>query len=286
MKTDWYSKPISSGRLLNFFSFHPIDQKLGVMANFIDRVRSLSTIRTDEEKNKLILEHLLRNNYPRQLINRMLHQPRPPETTDTPNSYRSLIHVHGITTNIKRILKQNIPTIGIACSNNNTAKQLYKTAKDPVSHMQKSNVIYKITCKDCPECYIGMTKNQLQTRMDGHQSLVNTLERKLSTGTPYNDPEIEQLAEKSALMKHCITQQHRFDINNPAIVDCCFKSQALPVLEMCHIHTTPQTVNHRTDTDGMSATYSFLLTTIGELRRERRTHGRITEHHTDEPAEH
>lgn len=268
VKTDWYSKPISSGRILNYFSYHPVDQKLGVVTNFINRVRTLSTVRSEEEKNQLIRDQLSTNDYPRHLINRMLHQPRPPDTAAKPNTYRSVVHIPGLTPSIKQILRQNIPTVGIACSNTNTVQQLYKTAKDPIPHMQKSNVVYKIVCRDCPGCYIGMTKNQLRTRMYGHQTLMNSLERQLSAGSTYSDPEIQQLSQKTALMEHCITQQHRFDVDNPRIVDCCFKTQALSVLEMCHIFTTPLTVNRRTDTDGMSATYSHLLTTIGNLRRK------------------
>ncbi|XP_062715035.1 uncharacterized protein LOC134291375 [Aedes albopictus] len=281
IKTDWYSKPISSGRILNFFSFHPIHQKLGVATNFINRVRTLSTIRTEEEKNQLIRCQLTSNDYPLHLINRMLHQPRPPEVAETPNMYRSVVHIPGLTPTIRRILRQNVPSVGIACSNNNTVKQLYKTAKDPVPYMQKSNVVYKIACRDCSGCYIGMTKNQLRTRMYGHQTLVNTLDRKLSAGLPYSDPEIQLLAQKTAMMEHCVQQQHRFDVGNPTIVDCCFKTQALPVLEMCHILTTPQAVNRRTDTADMSATYSFLIASVNDLRRESGRTDRSNNQYTD-----
>ena len=285
IQTDWYAKPMASGRMLNYLSFHPMAQKIGVVFNFIDRVRTLSTFRTEDEKKQIITKMLLSNNYPLRLINRMLRHGRPPEitkTTSKPDCYRSLVHIPGLTPMIKRTLKINMPSVGIACSSDHTVKSLCKTAKDPVPHMQKSNAVYRIACIDCEKCYIGMTKNQLRTRMYGHQSLVNTLDRHLSTGHEYSDPLIQQLREKSALLEHAIDQQHRFDINNPSIVDTSFKTQALPVLEMCHIYTTPDTVNRRTDTDGISATYSYLLTSVANLRAERPTAARQHQSDTNE----
>lgn len=177
----------------------------------------------------------------------MLHQPRPPETSNKPNCYRSIINIPGLT-----------PTI----SNDHNTEQLYKSSKDPIPHLQKSNVIYKIDCLDCQQCYIGMTTNQLKTRMYGHQTLLNTLQKCIENGHQHTDPQIQQLREKTALMDHCITLQHTFDVNKPVIIDSSFKAQSLPVLEMCHIKTTPHTVNRRTDTIGLSAAYSHLLETV------------------------
>ncbi|XP_039431508.1 uncharacterized protein LOC120414372 [Culex pipiens pallens] len=68
LTTEWYAKPISSGRLLNFHSMHPLDQKLGVVSNFIDRVRTFSTATNVAQQNQLILQHLRRNDYPTHLI--------------------------------------------------------------------------------------------------------------------------------------------------------------------------------------------------------------------------
>ncbi|XP_055527224.1 uncharacterized protein LOC129719840 [Wyeomyia smithii] len=260
IQTDWYAKPMASGRMLNYFSFHPMAQKIGVVFNFIDRVRTLSTFRTEDEKKQIITKILLSNNYPLRLINRMLRHGRPPEITETtskPDCYRSLVHILGLTPMIKRTLKINMPSVGMLAA--------------AITQSGKSNAVYRIACIDCEKCFIGMTKNQLRTRMYGHQSLVNTLDRHLSTGHEYSDPLIQQLREKSALFEHAIDQQHRFDINNPSIVDTSFKTQALPVLEMCHIYTTPDTVNRRTDTDGISATYSYLLISVANLRVERPT---------------
>ncbi|XP_062716162.1 uncharacterized protein LOC134291848 [Aedes albopictus] len=269
VKTDWYAKPISSGRILNYFSFHSTDQKLAVVNNFIDRVRSLSTIRTREQQDQLIHQHLHKNDYPHTLINRLLHQPRRSEDTDKPAVYRSIPYIHGLTPAIKKIISNSGLVMGISHSNKNTVGNLYRSAKDPIPALNKNNAIYRIDCRDCPSTYIGMTTNKLRTRMYGHQTHVNTLEARLAEGYHYTDPEIQQLQEKSALMDHCINHQHRFNIQQPTIVDITYKSQALQVLEMCHIATTSNTVNHRTDTDNLSCAYANLLSTIKNRREER-----------------
>ncbi|XP_055527883.1 uncharacterized protein LOC129720426 [Wyeomyia smithii] len=69
IQTDWYAKPMASGRMLNYLSFHPMAQKIGVVFNFIDRVRTLSTFRTEDEKKQIITKMLLSNNYPLRVIN-------------------------------------------------------------------------------------------------------------------------------------------------------------------------------------------------------------------------
>ncbi|XP_062557507.1 uncharacterized protein LOC134222365 [Armigeres subalbatus] len=37
LSTSWYSKPIASGRLMNFHSFHPTTMKINIASNYIDR---------------------------------------------------------------------------------------------------------------------------------------------------------------------------------------------------------------------------------------------------------
>ena len=43
LQFDWYTKPTSSGRLLNYFSNHPLTQKLNVVDNTIKRIFNISS---------------------------------------------------------------------------------------------------------------------------------------------------------------------------------------------------------------------------------------------------
>lgn len=99
-----------------------------------------------------------------------------------------------------------------------------------------------------------MAINCLKVSIYGHNSLINTLERKLEAGLQYSDPTVQEqeLKEKTALIEHCITYEHRFDTQALSIVDTTFKASALPILEMCQIATTPHTDNRRTDTHDLN----------------------------------
>lgn len=44
--TKWYRKPVSSGRLLNYKSFHPLSQKIGMAKGFIHRVANSMKMNT------------------------------------------------------------------------------------------------------------------------------------------------------------------------------------------------------------------------------------------------
>lgn len=186
----------------------------------------MSTTRTREEQDELVHSHLRKNDYPRTLINRMLRKTPVTNSMEKPATFRSIPYIRQLTPSIKKILQNSNTAMGISYSNQNTVGRLYKTAKDPVPNLNKSNVIYKIDCRDCHYKYIGMTTNKLRTRMYGHQSHINVLDEKLREGNCYTDPAIQQLKEKTALIEHCITHQHRFNINNPSIIDITYKRQA------------------------------------------------------------
>ncbi|XP_053690860.1 uncharacterized protein LOC128739401 [Sabethes cyaneus] len=85
--TQWYSKSIASGRLLNYHSFHPMHMKINVATNFINRVIKITTNKSSDQQKHVIFQHLRQNNYPTALINRLLNriqnrietpQPEPP----------------------------------------------------------------------------------------------------------------------------------------------------------------------------------------------------------------
>lgn len=78
------------------------------------------------------------------------------------------------------------------------------------------------------------------------------------------DTEIITLGEKTALIKHCIDNDHSFNLDRTTVIDSSRNTNTLTFLEMCHIVNTPNTVNHRTDIDGLNTTYAAILKTIGE----------------------
>ena len=116
-----------------------------------------------------------------------------------------------------------------------------------------------------------MTKNKLQTRLYGHTHDANKYQSLVDSGVTNIDEQRDRLKDRTALIDHCIDYQHKFDLKNVKIIDNTFKVTALPILEMCHIVTATHTVNHRTDVDGLSTTYSGILRSI-KTNNSRRNH--------------
>jgi len=50
----------------------------------------------------------------------------------------------------------------------NKTDKFIKVQKDLTEHIQKNNIVYKISCKNCDATYTGQTKRQLKTRIKEH----------------------------------------------------------------------------------------------------------------------
>lgn len=255
--------------MLNFYWMHPMNQKLNVIHNFINRVYTLTTNLTDPEKREIVTTNLLMNDYPKQLVNRCLNRvtKRNNTITTTENRdneiiYRSLPYIATLTPRITKLLKQNYPNVRITANNNNTINNLYTRVKDPLPMENRHNVIYRLKCKDCESSYTGMTSNLLKTRMSGHRSDQNKLESLLAAGHSYTDETVRALREKTALIAHCVDHEHRFDLTKPTIIDETHKKSTLPFLEMIWIYNEGTSVNKRTDTEGLNTNYSEIINKI------------------------
>ena len=79
--------------------------------------------------------------------------------------------------------------------------QIIKRGKDKVKPQDQNNVVYKISCKDCPATYVGQTKRTLQTRINEHKRD----SKKPSKDTP--------------LFRHILETDHNFNFDEPSILD-------------------------------------------------------------------
>lgn len=69
---DWYKKDLSSKRLLNYISHHPMCQKRNVAANFIFTVLKISD-NVFHHQNLVKIRNILKtNNYPEKLVNMLI----------------------------------------------------------------------------------------------------------------------------------------------------------------------------------------------------------------------
>ena len=147
IKTNWYQKPTCSGRLLNFYSHHPLSYKINVINHLVDRGITLAHITFDKENIQKIKTILLNNNYPINFIN------------------------HVIKNRIKHLQKKNTNK-GFPPRNENNLSNFFKSAKDNISKLDTADVVYNIPCTGCTASYIGTTKRPLKTRITEHKKYV------------------------------------------------------------------------------------------------------------------
>uniref|UniRef100_A0A1B0DR09 Uncharacterized protein n=1 Tax=Phlebotomus papatasi TaxID=29031 RepID=A0A1B0DR09_PHLPP len=131
ISTNWYKKTIASGRFLNFFSAHPMSQKLNTAQGFVHRVKNLTTNIEFDVKNT-ITNILKQNNYPKQLIGKLINESvnksiiRPDDLAPgTQTRFCSLTYVPGLSERLKKTVRRMCPDIKLCFKIHNTAGRLY-----------------------------------------------------------------------------------------------------------------------------------------------------------------
>ncbi|XP_062714162.1 uncharacterized protein LOC134290945 [Aedes albopictus] len=218
--TSWYQKPIASGRFLQYQSFHPLGQKLNVAQNFARRVNQLSTNLDEQSKRKIVDDQLKLNGYPKPLRSRIINRMNERNTNrsiqhsvqNLEYTYLSIPNIPHLSNMIDRVIRREYTQVRLAKYNVRKVNNMFSKVKDPVPQESQSNVIYRVPCSNCEASYVGMTTNRLRTRMSGHKTHYNALDRLLEQGNTTTD-EIANLGERTALMHHSIAENHRLYVS-------------------------------------------------------------------------
>lgn len=158
--SEWYSKPTSSDRILNYNSYHPFSQKMGVACGVLNRAIRLShqdnQHKSLDKANKL----LQKNNYPPKIIKRCLEKTRKkleltPSKPTRDGFYCRFPYIEGLSRGVGRCFDSTKCKLGYY--NINRVRNIYSKLKDTTEQTKRSNVVYKIPCS-CDKCYIGQTK--------------------------------------------------------------------------------------------------------------------------------
>ena len=254
--TNWYKKPTSSGKILNFHSNHLDSHKVGMVYNLVDKAIKLSHNDFHSENLKIVKQILTNNDYPEKFIkyymkkrihhlkynNNNSHNSNDILNTNS-NYYRlpklRLPYVRGFYERTRKKLSKfnilTVPKIG------NKLNNVVIKAKDKIPTLEQTNVVYKINCKKCPKIYIGETKREVQCRMSDHQKDIN------------KDPKFH-----SVVTKHR-NNGHEFDWNRVEILDKEPNYQSRLTSEMIHISLNNNTLNKKTDTNNLHEKYINLL---------------------------
>lgn len=262
--TNWFRKPISSGRLLNYQSLHPLNQKIGTAAGFIDRVFKLSDRRFELTNKEMIVKLLQGNDYPTRLINRLLNRyfttsanSNQIQSTDVINTevpalkrYYSLPYVPHVSEKIVSSVKSIMTNAEISMKSFKNVGRYFTRLKDPTPKMIQSNVIYSVPCGDCENsCYIGTTTQRLKTRMKQH----------------YNDVKNNK-PDKSALAYHAVTNEHEFKFDDVTIVARQDHYHKRMFLEELCIKASETCVNFKSkEAKNVNSIYTTLLTKFNDV---------------------
>jgi len=137
--SNWYRKPTFSGRFLNFYSQYPMVHKKGTIINLIDEVTLLSHPKFHKENLDFVLNVLLDNDYPLQLIfstiKRRLHyrlnhnSENHKKSEKNPSSFFTIPYVSSIANKFVKYFK-NIFFIKLAFTCYNKLNKFIKIHKD------------------------------------------------------------------------------------------------------------------------------------------------------------
>lgn len=132
--TNWYSKPSNSGRVLNYYSTHPISQKIGMITGLLHRAINLSSPEFHSENYHKVKSLLMKNNYPINFINRNINKfkHRKKFNFDKSNSkdqrYFRFPYIEGLSHKIRQCFKDTDTML--AFYNPHTTRSLYTSLKD------------------------------------------------------------------------------------------------------------------------------------------------------------
>ncbi|XP_018311680.1 uncharacterized protein [Mycetomoellerius zeteki] len=258
LECDWYHKPTFSGRYLNFLSSHPISQKRGVVFGMIDRAILLSEEKFYYKNIKLVINTLLRNDYPIEFIfdtislrlkclfsrRGRMEQDSKSKNDDSERDEGTpwflIPYTNNTSKDFLRICKKE--NLRPAFYSNNKLSRFIKVQKDVLPKNQNKNVIYKITCKDCDASYVGQTGRKLISRITEHRNHINW-----------------NTNSQSVITNHRTELNHDFDWENIQILDRERILNKRLISEKAHILMQKNGLNLRSDREGLHHTYTTML---------------------------
>lgn len=237
IRTDWYTKPIASNRLVNYYSAHPPHMKFNIAKSFIRKILTISHRDFHPANRKRIFAILMKNNFPIKLIERLYSQvvnkhlnkssQHPTVIVDQQNQrtkrksypflpdqsiansstnksnakFSAMTYIPGLSEELTSQIKYFVPEVKIAPKPPNKLGLFYSKLKQPLPKADLSGVVYQVNCKEKDTKYIGETIQKLGKR----------------TGQHDNDCTAANLAKvnkkRTALACHAKEKKHQFDFD-------------------------------------------------------------------------
>jgi len=253
---DWFHKGTFSGR-------YPWCHKIGTIYSLIDRAFLLSHPMFHQKNLELVVDLLLDNGYPLDLIfDKMNSRIKSLINTkknsgivdskkihDDPNNNKKFVvfpYVKGISELVSSTVDKTKYITGYRVLN--SLGRFIKVHKDTNNFLSNNNVVYKILCKDCNASYVGQTKRQLKTRLKEHSNNI-----KLDS------------SKHSVITQHILEYSHMFDWDNIKILDTESNYYKRSISEMLHIKEQKNGINAQTDTELLDSAYFDILDQLSKL---------------------
>ena len=229
--TSVHRKKTHTDRYLNFKSHHPLAHKRSVVSTLFKRAKELSSDAGCRSKEEAYIGRTLGwNGYPRRFVRRTAmgcHRKKSGEEEreeDKPTATATIPYVGGVSEPIKRMLeKVNVRVRLRPCG---TLRQFLMKPKDRVPIEERTGVVYRVTCKDCPKTYVGQSGRTLQCRMKEHR-------RATERGN----------MDSSAIAEHSWKFNHRVNWEEVEVLDVDTEWYRRCMLESWHIQREKETMN-------------------------------------------
>jgi len=253
---NWFHKPTFSGRFLNYISQHPFTHKKGTIIGLIDKVMMLSHPSFHKENFDFIIQILMDNGYPIDLIfstikrrlSFRIDQYKPDNRNLVNNTHISQRTPYFTIPYISSIAKKfilyfkNISFCKLAFTCYNKLNKFIKVYKDPLSPASRPNVVYKISCHDCEASYVGQTKRMLNTRISEHRSHIK-----------------RDSPQTSVITDHRLNCNRKFDWDNVEVLDEETNYKKRLISEIIHIKKQKRGLNLKKDTELLHPIYNEIF---------------------------
>lgn len=248
IKTKWIRKRCKSTRVVNYHSNHPLIHKRNLVYNMILRADRLSNPEYKQDCFTEIKKIMFINKYPRYFIEKIFklyffknRQPTLNSISVIPDGsiggdnnsmvnskiYMSLTYTPGLSERIKKLISRVSDSIIISFKPINTLSFLFNN-KDPTPLLKNSEIVYKVSCNDCDLCYVGQTRQYLNSRLSQHKSNIKNRDTSV------------------ALADHTINNNHHFNFEDVKILGFEDNYYKRLTLEAIYIYLN-NTVNFKQD---------------------------------------
>jgi len=206
-----YRKKSHTDQYLNFSSHHPLKHKLAVIRTLLERCYSIVTEEDDRKKEEEhVAKALSKCGYLPLTIDRVKQdivekslKDEAKKLKNTRGNHKGMVvvvlYVKGLSEAFARILKSH----GIATANrpHRTLRNFVVHPKDKIKDEDKTELIYRVPCKNCFGSYVGETGRKFGLRIKEHKKEVDSFTA--GTQTRASKARESSVTHKSAITRPC-----------------------------------------------------------------------------------